>query len=322
MDYELLKILSDITEEEHSILSNQKFSKTIYTNCTDFIIDKDKMLEHGKLIAVRPHTRFTDFPKHSHNYIEIMYMYQGETTHIINNNQTVYLKQGELLFLNCHAFHEIKKADSKDIGINFIVLPQFFDTAYEMMGNDNVLSQFITDNLRSSGSAISYLHFKVADVLPIQNLVESLIWNIINKLPNRQNINQVTMGLLFLHLLNMTERINLPESPDCENKQIITILREIEENYQSASLTELALRLNQSISQLSKLVKRQTGKTFKQILQEKRFSKALQLLSISELPVTDIANYVGYENTSYFHRMFLRAYNMSPAKYRKLHHHN
>jgi len=319
MNDDLMRILSKVTDEESAILKDQKLNKTIYTNRKGFTIDREKMLERGKLIALRPHTRFIKFPRHCHNYIEIMYVCSGSVTHIIDGRHTVVLEQGELLFLNRHAFHEIEKAEQKDIAVNFIVLPQFFDTAYEMIDGNNILSQFIADNLRSTCSSLNYLHFKVSGVPPVQNLVENLVYNIINKTPNRKNINQVTMGLLFLHLLNQTERIDLPVSPDYDNKLIIAILREVEENYQTASLTALSEELNQSVSLLSKLVSQTTGRTFKQILQEKRFSMALRLLLSTKLSVSAIASYIGYENTSYFHRRFSELYNMSPAKYRELH---
>lgn len=319
MSDELLKILSKITDEEKLILKEQKLNKKLYTQHKGFTIDKEKMLERGKHITLRPHTRFIRFPNHCHNYIEIMYVCSGSITHLIDGRQTVVLKQGELLFLSCHAFHAIEEADKNDVAVNLIVLPQFFDTAFEMMDGNNALSQFISDNLQSKGSAISYLHFKVSDVLPVQNLIENLIYSIIHKTPNRKNINQITMGLLLLQLLNQTEQIDLPESPDYDNKLVIAILREIEENYQNATLTALASDLHQTVFRLSKLVSQTTGRTFKQILQEKRFSKALQLLISTRLSVSDIAAYVGYENTSYFHRKFSEKFNMSPAKYRGLH---
>ena len=65
------------------------------------------MLEKGKLIDIRPHTRFVHFPKHRHNYVEIIYMCSGKTDHIINGIDRVTLRQGELLFLNQNCSHEI-----------------------------------------------------------------------------------------------------------------------------------------------------------------------------------------------------------------------
>ena len=41
----------------------------IYTSGQDFIVDSAKMLQEGKLIAVRTHTRFVHFPSHRHNFL-------------------------------------------------------------------------------------------------------------------------------------------------------------------------------------------------------------------------------------------------------------
>ena len=49
-----------------------------------------------------------------------------------------------------------------------------------MMDGQNALSDFIIDSLSGEGSADEYLHFAVADVLPVQNLVENLIWSLYN----------------------------------------------------------------------------------------------------------------------------------------------
>ena len=73
MNAEIIKQLSVITEEEQNILDGQKdINKTIYTKKRELVIDCDKLLQKGKLIQVRPHTRFVHFPKHRHNYIEVI----------------------------------------------------------------------------------------------------------------------------------------------------------------------------------------------------------------------------------------------------------
>lgn len=310
---ELLAGFSKITEEEQAILEGDGLDKSIYTDQGGFTIDNKKMLRKSKLITLRPHTRFIDFPNHNHNYIEIMYVCQGSITHLINGTQAITLQPGELLFMSCQTYHRIQKAGEQDLAVNFIVLPQFFDKAYEMLDHDNVLSQFISQNLRGNGGQISHLHYQVADVLPIQNLVENLMLDILAKQPGSHNICSLTMGLLFLQLLNVTERI---QTGALEQKLVIAVLREIEENYRAASLSHIAETHHQSVYALSKLVKQVTGRTYKELLQEKRFSKALQLLDTTRLPVADIALYVGYENTSYFHRRFQERFHLTPAAYR------
>ena len=52
-------------------------------------------------------------------------MCRGCTTHIINNGDRVTLETGDLLFMNQHCSHEVLPAGKDDIGINFIILPEF-----------------------------------------------------------------------------------------------------------------------------------------------------------------------------------------------------
>lgn len=72
----LLNELKKITkEEEHILNGRQGIEKELYMSTASSyddnnIIDAKKFLDSGKLIQVRPHTRFVHFPKHTHNYIE------------------------------------------------------------------------------------------------------------------------------------------------------------------------------------------------------------------------------------------------------------
>lgn len=317
MNQELLHKLEKITEEESLILSGKNsVEKNIYTSKKDFVIDSKKMLDKGKLIDVRTHTRFIHFPKHKHNYIEIIYMCSGSTTHLINDTSRVVLQKGDMLFLNQNAYQEILPAGEKDIAINFIVLPEFFDVAFSMLEGENMLKDFIVDSLRKDTGKSSYLYFKVSDILPVQNLVENMIWSLVNKQSGSRKINQTTMGLLLLQLLNYTDKIDQKETDSYDNFITLSVLRYIEENYKEASLTVLSRSLNQSVYQLSKFIKKNTGHTFKELLQMKRLSKAVDLLKNTRLPVADIILAVGYDNTSYFHRVFKEKYKFTPKQYR------
>ena len=317
MDQQLLKQLSRITDEERNILNGGKLDMSVYSDNMPSIVDSRKLLEAGKLFTIRPNTRFISFPKHSHNYVEIIYMCSGSQRHIINDSTEIILKKGELLLLNRHASHLTDRTGIDDIAINLIVLPQFFDIAIDMIGSDNKISEFIFSGLAGSGHEISYMHFDVADVLPVQNLIENLIWSVVNKQPNRRNINQVTMGLLFLQLLGLSDRLVAGEPDTAAHSIRIAELTEIEQNYAAASLSSVAKRCNVSAAYVSNTVKAATGKTFKEHLMEKRLSKAETLLKTTALSVGDIIVMVGYENTSYFYRIFTQKYGVSPRGYRQ-----
>lgn len=313
----LLNYLKEISEEEKLLLSGEKnVQKNLYTNEPDFIVDSRKMLTLGKLIDIRPHTRFVHFPAHKHNYIEMIYMCSGATTHIINGSATLTLNTGEILLLNPNTVHEILPAGIEDIAVNFIILPEFFDRVLVMLEEENVLRDFLIGTLKPDKNVTEYLHFQSIDILPIRNLVENLIWSLLNSQPNRRNINQATMGLLFLHLLNHTDRINMNDSSQYGQHLVFTVLKYIETNYRTAKLEEISCQLHMPAYAVSKTVKKYSGHTFKQLLQIKRLNQAAFLLSTTALPVEDIIALAGYDNTSYFHRIFKDYYHMTPCAYR------
>lgn len=318
---ELYKELKKVTKEEERILNGQQeIDKELYMsvptgNEKPDIIDAKKLLEEGKLIQVRPHTRFVHFPKHTHNYIEVIYMCAGSTHHVIDG-EDVILREGELLFLNQKAQQEIYPAMEDDIAVNFIILPEFFDYSLKMMGEEkNLLRDFVIDCLKGEYAEAGYMHFKVADVLPIQNLLENLIWTIWNKQPNKRSINQATMGLLFLQLMNHMEHMET-NTENRKQKLIIDVLGYIEENYRDGELTRLAGVLNYDVYWLSKEIKKLTGKNYTDLVQEKRLNQAAYLLKNTAMSVTDIGLMVGYDNLSYFHRIFQKYYGTTPRKFR------
>ena len=316
MHEELIRELSVITDEEQRILEGRnEIDQQIYTEKKEMIVDCDKLLQKGKLIQVRPHTRFVHFPEHRHNYIEVIYMCQGMTTHIVNGNQ-IRLREGELLFLNQNAVQEILPAGAEDIAVNFIVLPEFFDTAFSMIsGEENMLKTFLVDALCGKDGEISYLHFHVAGILPVQNLVENMVWTIFYDLSNKRSCTQITMGLLFLQLLNCMDKMETGQNR-FDAELVTTVLGYIEEHYRNGTLSELSEQMNTDVYWLSREIKKRTGKTYKQLLQEKRMQQAVWLLANSSAPVADIIESVGYDNTSYFYWKFREKYGVSPREYR------
>lgn len=244
-------------------------------------------------------------------------MCSGKTVHIINDGTPLTLRTGEMLFLNQHASHAIQKAGTEDVAVNFMILPQFFDTALEMLGADNPLAHFLLGSLQSESNEISYLHFKVSGVLPVQNLIENMVWSLVHHQPNARGINQTTMGLLLLQLLNYTQCIEVPTQKSSHNALVMAALREIEENYKTANLSRIAAQNGVALAYLSQLIKAESGDTYTALLQQKRLAKAATLLRGSKLSTQDIIAAVGYDNTSYFYRIFKQRYGITPKEYRQ-----
>lgn len=310
---DILQQLHQITEEEQAILDGKTtIDRSLYMQGSPNVVNSRKLLSDGKLITLRPNTRFIHFPVHTHDYVEVVYGCSGTLEHVVNGT-LIRLRQGELLFLSQKAAHEVRPAGREDIAVNFIVLPEFFSDALSAISEEAApLRQFLIDCLFGQNIGPGYLHFQVADDRPIQNLAENLLLTLLGETPNRRKVSQMTMTLLFLQLLSHTDKL----AWDSREDDILKLLRYVDDHYAGASLTEAAGLLHTDIYSLSHRIRRQTGKTFTQLVQEKRLAQAAFLLKSTDRNVDDVARAVGYENISYFHRIFKAAYGLSPRHYR------
>lgn len=99
------------------------------------------------------------------------------------------------------------------------------------------------------------------------------------------------------------------------------ILCFITERYaEQVGLEEAAREVNRNPSYISRLVKQSTGKSFTQLLTEKRLEEAKSLLKDSDYRVNEIAELSGYPNVRYFNRIFSANVGMTPSEYRKVIH--
>ena len=233
--------------------------------------------------------------------------------HLIDG-KNILLRQGELLMLSQSASHQVMRSGMGDVAVNFIILPDFFTTTLSVIGEEETpLRRFLVDCLCGQNSGQSYLHFRISQVKPLQNLIENLIWALLTETPNRRKVSQMTMATLFLQLMGNTESLVTEENNEAA---VLQVLRYVEGNYVSGSLSDVAKQLHYDVCWLSREIKRKTGKTYTQIVQDKRLAQAAFLLKNTNQNVSDISLAVGYENVSYFHRIFGETFGKSPRQYR------
>ena len=318
MEKNFLEKLIEISEEEKEILkSANAIKKSIYTSSRTFVVEYENLLNE-KPIDVRVHTRFVDFPMHSHNYMEIMYVYSGRIWHNINNRDLL-LEEGDILFMNRHVSHSVKRAEIDDVGINFILSDNFLNSVFNKLKNDYILQQFLVENFKYNGKP-EYLHFKVGKVYPITNLIDNLLYLLFSQKEQSSLLLPDTVTLLLKHVsLNLNTLSNNEYSLSKEQllKRQISIY--ISDNYKTATLSELAQKLGFSQEYLSRLILKIFGKNFKTLLLEQRMSVAEKLLLTTSMSIGDIVSAIGYENKSYFHRTFYALHQKTPLTWRQIH---
>ena len=81
------------------------------------------------------------------------------------------------------------------------------------------------------------------------------------------------------------------------------------------TLTELADYAGLSAAHLSRLIKKDTGKSFIDVLNQIRLETAVNLLREGRYKVYEVSNMVGIDNYAYFYQFFKKETGKSPTEY-------
>ncbi len=97
------------------------------------------------------------------------------------------------------------------------------------------------------------------------------------------------------------------------------ILSWLQSHYQErVTLTAAAAAVGASSSTLVHRLRRETGKTFKQLLAEIRIAEAKKLMASTALEISAIAEHCGFFDQSHFTRELKRTINLTPGEFRRL----
>ena len=318
MREDVLSRLSQINDEERKILDGEAaVNKKLYTAVSkDFIVNSHRLMQDGEQIALRRHTRFAEFPSHGHNYVEMTYVCSGEVTHIIKHRE-VKMRAGDALLLNRHTQHSVKKTGKNDIAINVMLATECFHSLASVLSISSPLSSFMAENIRSNGEA-DYMLFSTEGVPPLENLFENLAYAMVGNDFTSVDTVKNTVALILRYFSELPE-CTITSARHRSDAELLQARIEdyLRTDFRTATLSELAAKLNLSVPYLSKRVRELCGMTFSRLLQEERFKEAIRLLDETDLPIGDIIIAVGYENTSFFHNQFRERYHCSPFRWRK-----
>ena len=120
------------------------------------------------------------------------------------------------------------------------------------------------------------------------------------------------------------ERLNIrtTEKNKCDLKSRENIILKpaldyIEKNYtRNISLNNMASLCNISTSYFSKLFRRTIGDNFSNYINRTRIKKARELLETTDIPITNIALDLGFEDSGYFIKVFKKFEGVTPSKFR------
>jgi two-component system response regulator YesN len=83
------------------------------------------------------------------------------------------------------------------------------------------------------------------------------------------------------------------------------------------SLNDVADKVNLTPAYVSYIFKKEVGQTLVKYLTDLRMSKAKILLTDQNLKIAKVGQMVGYDNQSYFNRLFKNYYGITPKQFRE-----
>ena len=155
-------------------------------------------------------------------------------------------------------------------------------------------------------------------------LRQLLVWIFREKLGGRPGSRYIIYGLLtrLLHSLGTTpEYLShfYVEEEKGEAKILRMLNRYLENHFWQVEPESMERELHYSCNYLNKLVRKSTGLSFTEYCISRRLDYAAWLLINSEVSIGEIIDKCGYQNKTYFYRVFRNRFGQSPREYRKEH---
>lgn len=111
--------------------------------------------------------------------------------------------------------------------------------------------------------------------------------------------------------------VNMKNSEKGAKKYVLEATRYIETHLsESITLQDVAGHVHVHPNYLSEIIRNITGKSYLELLTEKRMERAANILNHSNKQIGEISQLVGYNDRRYFTKVFKRYYNMTPTEYR------
>ena len=263
------------------------------------------------------HSRFREWPLHQQeDFVEIAYMYDGSAREEVNGAEFT-LERGQVLIVDADAAHTTHPLGESDILVVIEVDKSFFDARFlAMLNSHNVLTTFFVRSITKGAAHDGYIVFHSENSRRLPLFMAELLCEWFEPSECHSEMLSSLFGLVITELSCIHER-DVVAQGNTSRSITLEVLHYIEQNYRTCSLKEAAERFGMNPDSLSRQLKRETGSTFNQLVQQQRVSVAKVYLANADLPVTAVARQVGYENVTFFYEVFERVTGTTPGDYRK-----
>ena len=246
----------------------------------------------NKLLPQTWHSRNCGCMPHFHAGIELVYVYEGSFTGIING-KPLEVKANQLLINSCYAVHSY---DESDLRALITVIPMsIVPTLKKKLTSSRFNANVVDDDADGTLSRFMLMMKTFSENSTMQS------------------------GLSLALLGYLIERVGLQEVDSSDHSNLLCrILMYLNENFKEPLTVEtLSEYFGYSRSRFSHLFKANLGYSLPRYLNTLRIRHAAELLLSTDMTVTQIALESGFNNTHTFYTAFRSVFNQTPAEFQR-----
>ena len=267
-------------------------------------------------IRAKRHSRFRNYPLHMHDFVELAYMYSGHCLEVVNDG-ILDVAKGQVLLVDSDTVHTIQPLSEDDILVNVQIDKRYFDTSFfSRFDSDSIVTSFFVRSISKGAAHDSFILFPSQESRRLPLFMNELLCEAFDPSPRSEEMADALLTLVLAELVNVGEQ-NASSGTAPIASPALDVLRYIEANYRTCTLSGCARELGMSTSYITKMLRSECGQTFKELVQKQRIMVAERLIAGGVSSIADVASEVGYQNMSYFYKIFERECGMLPGAWRQ-----
>ena len=255
-------------------------------------------------------------PYHRQDFFFIDYAYKGsyEALSADECNQ-VTVREGDCYVGQPHSGYALR-GDEPDgivmVGIHIKREAFFREYLPALSANPDMLGFFLRPHADSFSE--DFVHVSLADVPLARELFEMMVVEYAAKDFDTQSVLKPLALALLVQVSRMQRALSTGPVPRTTAERAA---QAIAARPESVTLDALARQLSYHPNYLSGLLRKETGKTFSQLVLEARMERASAILRGSDLTVEEVGAMVGYADPGNFHKAFRKYWGSTPGEHRR-----
>ncbi len=257
------------------------------------------------------------YPRHKHNFFELTFVLKGSGQHVLNENIIDY-KEGDVFFLTPKDEHEFVIATPTRFGIIKFTEQLFLEKANlssSTYWRKNLETAIFHANIIPE-SIIAYN----ADRDQLFNLYKLIKHEIENGFVYNRNVLIELFGALLI-IISRNLKSNLSELaiPIVSEKEkidsILTYIRQNVLNKEKIRIKSIAKEFYMSPNYVSIFIKKHANISVQQYVIQIKIKMAERLLKQTNLTINEIAEKIGFVDSSHFNKIFKKYNGVNPSEF-------